>query len=112
MQNSSSVSMKQARALGEAGMLMAQEHAERGNPGFSERARAFVLQYLRLHGASSGEDITDACKAAGIAPEEDRAFGPIYSSLSRSGQIECTGFCERRKGHGTAGGRIWRLADT
>lgn len=112
MQSQDQISIEQARELGESGMLMAQQRAERQEPGFTERAKAFVLQYLRLHGDCSGEDITDACKAAGITPEEDRAFGPVYSSLSRNKQIEFAGYCDRRKGHGTAGGRIWRLART
>lgn len=72
-------------------------------------AGAFVLRYLRLHGESSGEDITDACKEAGIVPHNDRAFGPVYMALSRQGIIEKCGTAARRKGHGTSGATIWRL---
>lgn len=75
------------------------------------RARDFVLDQLRQHGPSSGEDLTDAAKAAGITPPDDRAFGAVFSFLSRKRAIEPAGFCERRKGHGTAGGRIWALGD-
>ena len=70
---------------------------------------AFVLRYLRLHGESSGEDITDACKQAGIVPHEDRAFGPVMMALSRKKIIEKCGTAARRKGHGTSGATIWRL---
>ena len=105
-----SITLEQARALGEAGMAQAQDHAERDEPGFSQRAQAFGLQYLRSRGACSSEDITDACKQAGIVPDEDRAFGGIYATLRRRKRIEFAGYCERRKGHGTAGGRIWRIA--
>ena len=105
-----SITLEQARALGEAGMAQAQDHAERDEPGFSQRAQAFVLQYLRSRGACSSEDITDACKQAGIVPDEDRAFGGIYATLRRRKMIEFAGYCERRKGHGTAGGRLWRIA--
>lgn len=99
-----------AQAMGEIGMKRALDHAEADEPGFSERAQAFVLEYLRVHGVSSGELVTDACKLAGIKPAEDRAFGPVYAVLARRKQIEFAGFCARRKAHGTSGGRLWRLA--
>jgi len=75
---------------------------------FGARARAFIVSHLREHGATSGEDLTDACKRAGIEPHDDRAFGPVFLKLSRDGDIESAGSCERRKGHGTRGGTIWR----
>jgi hypothetical protein len=76
---------------------------------FLEQAKKFVLRYLAAHGESSGEDITDACVAAGITPHDERAFGPVYMSLARKGLIVKAGMTIRRKGHGTAGGNIWRL---
>lgn len=97
-----------ARALGAAAAQLAADRADREDPGFSARAQAFVLDYLARHGTASGEDITDACKAAGIVPADDRAFGAVYSTLSRRGLIVFAGFCARRKGHCTAGGRLWR----
>ncbi len=99
-----------ARAIGDQGMQRAADRAEPDEPGFSKRAQAFVLRYLAEQGSASGEDITDACKAAGIQPAEDRAFGSVYSTLSRRKLIVCVGFCARAKGHGTAGGRVWGLA--
>jgi hypothetical protein len=76
---------------------------------FSERAEAFVLNYLRNHGDTAGEVITDACKAAGIRPHDDRAFGPVYMRLARRGEIRKVGTCARHKGHLTAGGNVWGL---
>jgi hypothetical protein len=78
---------------------------------FLERARAFVLSYLATHGPSSGEDITNACKTSGIRPLEgdDRAFGPVYMALARGSQIVKAGYCQRKKGHGTSGGNVWRI---
>jgi hypothetical protein len=99
-----------ARQMGERGACLARDKAERADPAFSERAKAFVLSYLKANGVSSGELITDAAKLAGIKPPDDRAFGAVYGSLSRKGQIVCAGYCARVKGHGTAGGRLWRLA--
>jgi hypothetical protein len=46
----------------------------------------------------------------GYRPHDQRAFGPVYAGLARRGAIKCLGFCERQKGHGTSGGRIWSLA--
>lgn len=83
-------------------------NAEAHAPGFAARARAFTLAYLRERGDASGEAITDACKAAGIFPHDDRAFGPVYAGLVRDGLIEKVGQATRKKGHGTAGGNVWR----
>ena len=99
-----------ARAAGAVAGERAAGRAERQDDGFRARAEAFVLGYLQQHGVSSGELITDAAKLAGIKPPDDRAFGPVYATLARRGQIVAAGFCARRKGHGTAGGRLWRLA--
>jgi len=99
-----------ARAAGEKAGRLAADKADRMEAGFSERAAAFVLGYLAQHGISSGELVTDAAKLAGIRPPDDRAFGPVYATLARRGRIVAAGFCLRRKGNGTAGGRLWRLA--
>ena len=84
-------------------------NAEDSCPGFAERARAFVLDYLAEHGPTSGERLTDACKAAGLVPHDDRAFGPVYHALARERKIERIGWALRAKGHGTGGGSIWGL---
>lgn len=78
---------------------------------FHERAKEFVVGYLRAHGATSGEIITDRCREAGIAPPgtDDRAFGPVFYSLSRAGKIVKVASCQRRKGHGTNGGIVWAI---
>jgi hypothetical protein len=99
-----------ARKAGDVAGNRAADRTERADGGFRESAQAFVLGYLAQHGVSSGELITDAAKLAGIRPPDDRAFGPVYGTLSRSGKIVAAGFCARVKGHGTAGGRLWRLA--
>jgi hypothetical protein len=41
-------------------------------------------------------------------PHDARAFGAVFLKLKRMGQIEEAGFVARTKGHGTAGGRLWR----
>lgn len=86
--------------------------AEERNPGFRDAASGFILRYLALHGEVSGEDCTNACKRASIAPHDDRAFGPVYLRMVRSEQIEKVGACPRKKGHGTGGGNIWKLKTT
>lgn len=84
--------------------------AERSDVMFLERAKKFVLFYLGRCGEASSEEITDAAKASGILPPDDRAFGPVYLSLSRRGLIVKAGFCLRKKGHLTSGGNLWRLS--
>ena len=76
---------------------------------FRDRASAFVVAYLHEHGATPGETITDAAIVAGIVPHDARAFGPVYMTLARRRVIERAGYCARRKGHGTAGGSVWKL---
>ncbi len=83
-------------------------HAEERHAGFAVAAEAFVLNYLRS-GAASSEALTLACKAAGIVPHDDRAFGPVYMRLARRRQIVKVDSCRRERGHGTAGGNVWGL---
>jgi len=86
------------------------QKAEQAVPGFVEAACAVVLAQLRQHGPMSGEALTDACRRAGLVPHDDRAFGSVFLRLSKSGRIVTVGYTTRTKGHGTSGGRIWRLA--
>jgi len=74
---------------------------------FAGRAADFIVAYLREHGPTNGEDLTDACKAAGIIPHNDKAFGSVYMALAIRGKIRKTGVCKRKKGHATGGGNIW-----
>lgn len=49
----------------------------------------------------------DAAIAHGYRPHDQRAFGSVFGTLSRRNLIRCAVYCERSKGHGTAGGRVW-----
>lgn len=100
--------MTEVKEARDRAMGLVAANAESRAPGFAALARAFALAYLRERGDSSGEAITDACKAAGVVPHDDRAFGPVYAGLARDGLIERVGHVARRKGHGTAGGNVWR----
>lgn len=86
--------------------------AQHAGDTFQDRALAFVLAYLTVHGETAGEVLTEACRRAGIVPHDDRAFGPVYMKLSRQGLIEKCGTVLRRRGHGTAGGHVWKLTST
>lgn len=85
------------------------QHAEERRQDFARQARVYIVQYLEAHGPTAGEVLTAACKAAGIRPHDDRAFGPVYMTLARRGVIEKVGSVRRELGHGTAGGNIWGL---
>jgi hypothetical protein len=76
---------------------------------FFQQASAIVLEHLTQHGPTSSEALTDECKRRGVIPHDDRAFGPVYLSLLQRQMIEPCGTAIRTKGHGTAGGRIWKL---
>jgi hypothetical protein len=99
--------MRMARERGSHMAGLAEEKAEADAPGFVDRARVFIVDYLRRHGPTSGELVTDAMTAAGIRPKDDRAFGGVYAGLVRGKKIRCTGYTSRRKGNGTGGARIW-----
>jgi hypothetical protein len=97
------------REAGRAAAALATAKAERGNPGFTLQARAFVLAYLSEHGPSPGEDITEAGINSGIRCKDGRAWGSIYGRMSGV-QIECLrSDLPRRNGHGSSGGKLWGL---
>lgn len=82
----------------------------RASADFRERASVCILAHLEQHGPTSGEVLTDACKAAGIVPPkgmDDRVFGPVYQSLAAHQRIRPRGTATRSKGHGTSGARVW-----
>lgn len=84
--------------------------AQQRRARFVAEACVFVLSYLAASpGPVSGETLTLACKATGIVPHDDRAFGAVYMRLSRTGKIHRAGAVRRERGHGTSGGILWRL---
>ena len=93
----------------EAGHVGAGRAVQRCAPDFVERAKKFVIGYLSLRGQAPGEIIVDLCKKDGIVATDDRSFGAVFAALSRANEIRCVGYCDRKKGHGTSGGRIWAL---
>lgn len=95
------------RDAGKAAAEACTAKAERA--GFdTAAARAAVLELLADGRARSGEEIVDHCLGVGLVPHDSRAFGSVFGRLSRDGLIEAVGFTERKKGHGTSGGRMWR----
>lgn len=92
-------------------ILIAQEVAN--GKEFGARMRAFIQEHLEKHGPSSGEEITDAAKEAGITPPtmDDRAYGGSFRSLSSRGIIRKAAYCQRAKGHSTGGGIVWQLVN-
>lgn len=98
-----------AREAGETAATACLARAQRSDPEFSAKAAAAILAHLRAVGQASGEVLVDVAIAHGARCADSRAFGPIFSSLSRKNLIRTDGFCMRTKGHGTAGGRLWVL---
>lgn len=98
-----------ARARGERAGSRCADKAQAADPEFRSKAERAILTHLQAVGQASGEVLTDVAVAHGARPHDQRAFGPIFMSLSRRGLIRTVGFCMRTKGNGTAGGRIWGL---
>lgn len=104
-------SLEEARAEGQVGMDLAQGAAERNDPLFGEKVKAFILDLLAntTGRCMKGEQITDAAVAAGFKVKDARAFGGIMGALSAAGKIVKIGTYQRSKGHATAGGVVWQL---
>ncbi len=97
-----------ARRAGEAAGEACMAKAEQVAAFDADRARAAVLDLLADGQARSGEEIVDHCQRLGLVPHDARAFGPVFGTLRRLELIEVVGYVARAKGHGTAGGRLWR----
>ena len=95
--------------IAEAPMLACAIRAENARPGFMAEARDCILMLLE-RGPQPGELLVDLCMMRGIVAPDARAFGVVFRVLSQRGQIKQVGYCERRKGHGCSGGRVWALA--
>ena len=98
-----------ARERGRRAADRCAEKAARVSTFDVDAAQNFIKGWLARYGQQSGEDLVDAAVAHGHKPHDGRAFGPVFAGLVRAKVIECVGYCARRRGHGTAGGRIWRL---
>lgn len=74
----------------------------------SDKAKAFILDYLARHGATAGEVLTDKCSK--VYPAHDaRAFGAVFKALATARKIKVVGSAKRMKGHGTSGCNVWDL---
>ena len=91
----------------ERGMDQAEQSA---GESFGARARACIVELLRLYGPASGEALVDGCKERGVVPaNDDRAFGGVFYKLIRDGAIEVVGEARRAKGHASLGGKRYAL---
>jgi hypothetical protein len=95
------------REVGEQSARACASKAERVSDFDTAGAGRFILGWLARYGQMSGEQLVDAAQQHGHRPHDARAFGAVFGSLSRRNLIRCVGYCEREKGHGTAGGRVW-----
>lgn len=98
-----------ARSTGAAAAEACAAKAERTAPFSTEDAKAAVLELLADGRPRTGEELVDHCMRLGIVPHDQRAFGAVFRSLSGAGRIIAVGSSERKKGHGTAGARVWRI---
>ena len=98
--------------LAERDKALAQVKRNAGKAFFDAACKRVLTVLAACSCPLSGEQLTDDCVIFGIVPAsgEARAFGAVYASLSRRGLIEKAGTCQRRKGHLTGGGTLWRLA--
>lgn len=100
-----------ARKRGDRAIAAGAAKAKSIDPTFIARACEHVLAYLRAHGTSSGELLTDSCKLAGIVSSDDRHFGAVFRALLGKRLVLMAGYVPRRKGHGAAGGKTYALSE-
>lgn len=99
-----------ARAQGDRAIAAGRAKALSIDPAFIESASAHICGYLRQHGISSGELLTDSCKLAGIRSTDDRHIGCVFRTLLKRGVIRWAGEARRVRGHGSRGGSLYALA--
>lgn len=98
-----------AARAGDRAIARGEAKARAIDPDFVDRACAHFVAYLRQHGTSSGELLTDSAKLAGIRSSDDRHFGVVTRTLLRRGVIRWAGACVRTKGHASRGGSLYEL---
>lgn len=101
------IPMSAARKVGERAAHACTAKAERVTKLDTEAAAKFIVGWLRRHGRTSGEALVNAAVAHGFHAHDARAFGTVFAMLARRGEIRWVGHCDRVKGHGTSGGRVW-----
>lgn len=94
-----------AQAMGQAGMQLAADRAEREEPGFQERAYRFLCWYAKLDDAPfPAEAVTELALSTGIEPPDGRAWGAVFQKAARAGVIcRSSVTYKRAKGHGSLG---------
>lgn len=81
-----------ARALRDAGMTQAIQHAERHDDEWPDLAYGFLCRYARSHASFQGWQVTDAADATGYgSPADSRAWGVIYRRALKDGVIVMDG---------------------
>lgn len=103
------LTIESAISAGQQGMAISLESARKRDPEFAQKAEAAMLHHLVVCYSASGEELVDVAKAHGAIAPDDRAFGSVFQSMARRGLIRTVGYTARRKGHGTAGGRVWAI---
>lgn len=101
--------VRTARKLGEEAGQRCADKAESNLPEFRARAFAFLKDYARQHREFTGEACTLAMRAAGITAHDDRATGPVYARAIREGVVHIAGMVRRVRGHGSVGGKLYRV---
>lgn len=102
------MNLQQAQAAGQVGMQLSLLSAVDRDPAFAKKAKEAILRHLKFAGACSGEVLTDVAQGCGARCADARAFGAVFQSLARTGQIRKVGYMPRTKGHG-APGPVWAL---
>jgi len=98
-----------ASAAGERAAEACLAKAERAADFDTQKARSWIVDWLTKHGPTTGEDLVDGLKIAGICGHDDRCTGGVFKALARANKIAKYGTAPRRKGHGTAGATVWRI---
>lgn len=101
----------EAKELAEQGMARAVDHADRKDPGWSERAFEALLAFtVTTDGEFTAERARAACHESGLAqPPDARAWGAVFNKASKRGHIVRVGYAPRACGHNTPT-IVWRAA--
>jgi hypothetical protein len=73
------------------GMARAIDHAESDEPGWSDRALAFLSSYAALHGEFTAFMVVGAAELQGFSHAHAKGWGSVFRKAAREGVIRKTG---------------------
>jgi len=101
--------IQQAKELRDTGMRRAETHADAVSLNWSDRAYAFLVEYIKSHPVFQAEDVRYAAQGIVPTPPSARAWGSVVVRAAKAGLIRQDGFKKVKnvKAHSTPAA-VWK----